>query len=225
MQATFPCADQFLAHHLAYGFLGKAFYEPPTADFVNVLASERLFDEWMLNGDHPDIQAGLSLLQAFAAQWDEAQLPALTGDFMRLFVGPDALLAPPWESVYRSPDGLIFDKSTLEVRRAYQRFGMPIPKLHHEPEDHIGLELRFVSHLMALGLDAVGRNQVETTGLIVAALDSFLNDHLLRWADQCLDKVITHAGTAYYRGVALLTRGCLAQTSFAITTVPAEQKS
>lgn len=218
MQATLPCADQFLAHHLAYSFLSKAFYEQPTADLINVLATERLFDEWMLNGDHPDIQAGLSLLRSFAAQWDEAQLPALTHDYMRLFIGPDALLAPPWESVYRSPEGLIFDKTTLEVRREYQRFGMPIPKLHNEPEDHIGLELRFIGHLMALSLDAVGQNQVGAISLILGALDSFLHDHLLCWADQCLDKVINHANTAYYRGIALLTRGCLAQTAIAFTT-------
>ena len=222
MQATLPCADQFIAHHLAYSFLGKVLYEPPTAEFINILATERLFDEWMLDGDHADIQTGLSLLQAFATQWDEAQLAALTQDYMRLFIGPDTLLAPPWESVYRSPDGLIFDKSTLEVRREYQRFGMPIPRLHNEPEDHIGLELRFISHLTALGLDAVGKNQVETTGLIVEALDSFLHDHLQLWADEYLDKVITHANTAFYRGIALLTRGCLAQTTSAFTIVAAE---
>jgi TorA maturation chaperone TorD len=221
MQATLPCADQFLAHHLAYNFLGKVFYEQPTAEFLNLLASEGMFDDWLLDGEHPDIQAGLALLRSFAAQWDEAQLPALNHDYMRLFIGPDKLLAPPWESVYTSPEGLIFDKSTLEVRHEYQRFGMPISKLHNEPEDHLGLELRFISHLTALGLDALGQNQVEATALIVGALDTFLHDHLLCWADQCLDKIIAHANTAYYRGIALLTRGCLAQTKIAFTTVAA----
>lgn len=32
----------------------------------------------------------------------------LTGDYYRLFVGPDTVLAPPWESVYRHEDRLIF---------------------------------------------------------------------------------------------------------------------
>jgi TorA maturation chaperone TorD len=37
-------------------------------------------------------------------------------------------------------------------------------------------------------------------------------EHLLKWAPDCLQRVIEHANTDYYRGVAYLTLGCLSET-------------
>jgi TorA maturation chaperone TorD len=215
-------AEQLIAHQLAYSFLSKATYEAPEAAFIRVLAEQALFSDWPMNAEEPTTQTGLNLLRAFCDGWDDTQLAALKHDYARLFVGPDALLAPPWESVYRSVERLIFEKQTLEVRQEYQRFGMPIPKLHIEPEDHFGLELRFIAYLCSAGLNALEHNEDEQLQLIEGEIQAFLNDHILQWADAFLDNMQQHAETDYYRGIAHLTRGTLAQTARVFSAQPQE---
>lgn len=215
-------AEQLVAHHLAYSFLGKAFYEAPDAEFIDVLAQERLFDEWLLGSENDAARTGLDLLRSFCEQWDGTQLEALKQDYARLFIGPAALLAPPWESVYRSTDHLIFERQTLEVRHEFQRFGMPIPNLHVEPDDHLGLELRFIAYLCSMGISALEQDKAELLSQVEAEIQFFLQAHLLKWADLCLSRVIEHARTDYYRGVAYLAQGCLAQTAAAFGRQPQE---
>jgi len=204
--------ETLLANHLAYSFLSKAFYEAPDAAFIGLLASESLFNDWMLDGGE-DGQTGLRLLRAVCDGWDDSQIAALKRDYERLFVGPDHLLAAPWESVYVSRDHLMFDTQTLDVRAVYQQFGMPIPNLHTEPDDHIGLELRFVAYLCSAGLNALEQGQSHLLRRFENTIHHFLVEHLLVWSDQFLANVIEHAQTDFYRGAAYLTRGCLRETA------------
>lgn len=214
--------EQLIAHQLAYSFLSKALYETPEAEFIDVLAEQALFHDWPLDSGTETTQRGLALLQAFCDQWDPAQLAALKQDYARLFIGPSALLAPPWESVYRSVERLIFEQQTLEVRQEYQRFGMPIPRLHVEPEDHIGLELRFIAYMCNAALNALDQDEVAQLRRIEGEIQSFLKQHTLQWADAFLDNVLQHAETDYYRGIAWLTRGALAETARLFEALPQE---
>ena len=140
------------AFQIAYGFLSKAFYEEPHADLMEALVDGDLFSEWPLSHTEPATAFGLSLMQDFRTQWNRELLPDLRWDYTRLFIGPGHVLAPPWESVYRSRERLLFDQATLDVRQAYARFGLQAPRLNHEPDDHLGLELAFMFHLCRLGV-------------------------------------------------------------------------
>ena len=211
-------AETLIAHQLAYTFLGKVFYEPPTLELIQALVTQDLFADWPLGSPNDEVDGALNQLREFSTQWDTTQFEDLRRDYARLFVGPNRLLAPPWESVYRSSEHLIFERQTLEVRQMYQRYGMVPPQTNVEPDDHFGLELRFVAYLNGLALYAfkqddsmLGIEAVETVG-------RFLNEHLLQWAPEFLDLVMTFASTSYYRSVAELTLGCLyhAQSVFSI---------
>ena len=206
-------AEILIAHKLAYSFLSKVFYELPTQELIDTLAAEELFDDWPLETDQKEVEIGLSLLRGFCASWNADQLDMLQNDYRRMFVGPDHLLAAPWESVYRSADHLLFDVQTLQVRREYERFGMPIPHLHTEPDDHLGLELRFIDYLCGIGLGALERDQPDVLDIVTTEIRSFVDNHLLRWAPECLRLVIDNARSDYYRGCAHLALGCLAHTS------------
>ena len=65
------------------------------------------------------------------------------------------VVAPPWESVYFSPDRLVFQQETFQVRAWYTRFGLQSANHNKEPDDHISVELEFVAHLAELGLRAL----------------------------------------------------------------------
>ena len=215
-------AETLLGQHLGYSFLSKVFYEPPTAEFIQLLVDDSLFDIWPIESENPDMLAGLTELRAFCATWQAEDIAALKRDYARLFIGPERLLAPPWESVYRSEEHLLFERQTLEVRSQYQRFGMPIPKLNVEPDDHIGLEFRFVAYLCNLALEGVEHNRPEITSGVLDAMHHFFTEHLWTWAPDCLGRVETNALTGYYRGAARLALGCM-QISSASFSVQVEE--
>ncbi len=157
--------------------------------------------------------AGLRLLRAYCSKWHAGDLAGLRADYARLFVGPDKLQAPPWESVFRSSEHLLFEKYTVQVREMYRRFGLQAPRLNAEPDDHIGLELAFMVHLCSLAIKAIGSGQSARFEECALAMQEFLNDHLMKWAPEFAQRVIEAAETDYYRGVAYLLVGTLAETA------------
>ena len=198
---------------LAYHFLGRCFYEAPRAEWLAALAGDRLFEAWPFPSRHDATAAGLALLNAFCAGWDPARLGALGWDFNRLFVGPGEMLAPPWESVHRSKTKLTFQEPTLQVRELYRRFGVEVPAVHREPDDHLGLELAFVATLSDQAANAAARGDTAQLARCFDAQRDFLQDHLLAWAPACLALVEKHAETDYYRGAARLGLGSLAESA------------
>jgi TorA maturation chaperone TorD len=205
--------ERLTAQGLAYHFLGKAFYEAPTLEFIQTLAREDLFADWPMPAERAEIQQGLDILQAFCRQWNETQIESLRQDYQRLFIGPNRLLAPPWESVYRADDHLLFGQSTLEVREVYARFGLQTPKLNCEPDDHIGLELAFLSHLCQRGIAAIEGRDITALRYVLDTQRDFLSNHLLQWTPGFFTRVCEGAETLYYCGIARLGLGCLLESA------------
>lgn len=210
--------DTLVAHALAYRFLGTAFYEAPTLELLHTLTGDALFDEWPLDSDTPAAQNGLVSLQQFSRNWQDDQFAALKQDFAQLFVGPNRLPAPPWESVYRSKDRLMFDAPTFQVRSLYHQFGMQSPAEALEPEDHFGIEMLFVAHLCQLGLTALENDQLDLLDAALAGLATVFSEHISQWAMAFLEDVREHAQTPYYQGLANLAAGCIT-TSTALWTI------
>jgi putative dimethyl sulfoxide reductase chaperone len=202
--------EQQMALGLAYRFLGTAFYKPPESNTLENLIRDDLFADWIVTPFNAHTEAGLDLLRAVLSSGDaEALLPAFRKDFDALFIGPGKLLAPPWESVYRSHEHIIFEKQTLQVRGYYAKFGLQVPNLHREPDDHIGLELLFLSHLCGLVVTGLEEGAEDDAAAIIQAQRDFLRDHVLQWAGQFAQKIIANARTDYYRGLAHLLVGTL----------------
>jgi TorA maturation chaperone TorD len=205
-------ADVLAAHGLAYRFLGSVFSAPPEQALVRQIVDDDLFAEWPLPSEEADVRIGLALLRDHCRSDGAALLAPLAGDYGRLFEIPGDAFVRPWESVYRSKDHLLFERETEEVGRWYRRFGMEAPSADTEPPDHLGLELRFVAHLCGLAVAAQERSESGAFREVTGGLQGFLEDHLARWAGECLAGVIANARTDYYRGAAYLARGCIGET-------------
>lgn len=122
----------------------------------------------------------------------------LRTDFADLFVGPGTLRAAPWESVYRYEDRALFGPCTLEVRVAYQRWGIGVSNPAREPDDHIALELQF---LLFLSERAV------TEPKAAAERVAFLREHLLRWIRPFAGLMEDGAESVFDQGIAKLLLG------------------
>jgi TorA maturation chaperone TorD len=187
-------------------FLSRLFLQPVDQSLISALRDGTLLDDWPLARDEDTVR-GLESLRAGTTTPQDVLLV----DHRDLFEGPDHVLACPYESVYLSDEHLTFEEQTLGVRAFYNRFGVQAPSLGKEPDDHIGLELSFISHLCVLGLDAIAASDADAETAMIASIGDFLEQHLLRWVDDCLDRVVEHATTDFYRGLGHLTRGTVRQ--------------
>ena len=80
----------------------------------------------------------------FATSSDEP----LTDAWQRLFIGPYALPAPPWGSVWLDRESVLFGDSTLALRQWMRENGIAFEMQQNEPEDHFGTLLLLAAWLI-----------------------------------------------------------------------------
>lgn len=127
-------------------------------------------------------------------------------EFHRLFVGPGALVAPPFESVYRSPEQVLMQAETLAVRQFYRSCGKELAPDRSEPDDFLPFELEFYVYLQtqAHGLEAMRR---------------FSTEHLERWIPAFCERVIAGTRSPFYRSLAVITREVILAESQVLTAI------
>ena len=112
-------------------------------------------------------------------QWADKE--ALKGEYTHLFLGPNELPAPPWESVYMGSERALFQASTLAVHKWYEQYGY-VPKSYpHAPDDHISLMMHFLALLCGRAVEALQAEQWETYRDLLAAQLLFEQNHLMNW--------------------------------------------
>lgn len=121
-----------------------------------------------------DMQAAVSAVAAQTCpapevgDWEEVEF-----GFNRLFVGPMALQAPPYASVYLESDPRLMGPSTLQVRRAYRNLGLASPQENSLPDDHLALELDACAVMQA----RLSAGDLQLTEVWTA----FVQGHMARW--------------------------------------------
>ena len=108
----------------------------------------------------------------------------LRSEYTRLFLGPEKLPAPPWESVYVTGEPLLFQESTLAVREAYRRSGYACVGYPREADDHVAIELDFMATLASKTCETMGDDRD-----VLAAQLTFLEEHLLVWLDSFSERL------------------------------------
>lgn len=206
-----------MAEILTFGLLGKLLLDAVEPEQLDALRRQDVFSEIPFAEEQPAVIRGLALVrsamdESAGLSLDE-QVARLEADYIRLFVGPGRMLAPPWESTFFNDGRLLFQEETLQVRQWYRRYGLKAAKLGSEPDDHIALELRFLAFLAEVALEAAQKGDEAALGQAMDAQRQFLSEHVLRWVPLWCERVIEHASGDFYRGVAFLVRGTLTELS------------
>jgi putative dimethyl sulfoxide reductase chaperone len=192
----------FTARENIYFHLVKSFYG------VFVLSELKqeidLFYEYIeLLGD-----SGKELKNAVDRYYDASEniltenIDCLEFEYNRLFVGPALLIAPPYESVYRTEDHLVMGETTLEVRRAYREANLVVRKTFKEPEDHIATELEYLAALQGRCLDALEKDDPREVQRLVHQEQSFAENHLLLWVPEFCKRIREGARMEFFRALA-----------------------
>lgn len=119
--------------------------------------------------------------------------------------------ATPYESVFTSATGLLMQEARDDVCRYYCESGVEVDESLRMPEDHFSFECEFMALLADRSADKLAEG--DTTGCLddVNLQASFYADHLANWVDSLCACLEGCARTRFYRGVAKLTRGFVAE--------------
>lgn len=178
-----PAVDQ--AAHTARVVVGK---ELRMAESTNSALVTALRDFFMARNRTELRLAYLDLAQATpqpaprGIKWDELEFA-----FNRLFVGPKALFAPPYASVYLDPDPQLMGRTTVKMREFYQLLTLASPTRQLLPDDHLGLELDAYRQLQ------IAAAKVDSPELLLML--SYLCNHLRQWVPLFVTRVHCAEGT------------------------------
>lgn len=198
------------ARAFVYSVLKQAFYVEPSKAFLRALVKDEIIESLPFIQDSDLIREGAGEVKSYLAGRDvfkEEEFQHLHWDYTRMFIGPNTLSAPPWESSYLNQERLLFQKETLEVRRKYLKYNF-IPKNYpHEADDHIGLELDFMGRLCELANKRL--KNMDTQGAIESLEDQrlFLKEHMLKWVPNFTQDINNSAETDFYKGMAKILKG------------------
>ncbi|MGY5957205.1 Tat proofreading chaperone DmsD [Kosakonia sp. BK9b] len=147
--------------------LGALFYYPPDSEPATPLIAVFTQGAWATQWPLPS-HALAPLMAGFTAHFEEP----LAASWQRLLIGPLALPAPPWGSVWLDKESVLFGDSTLALRQWMRDNDIAFQRQQDEPEDHFGALL-----LMAAWLAEQGNTP---------ACDQLLAWHLLPWSGRFL---------------------------------------
>ncbi|MBC2582494.1 molecular chaperone [Clostridium sp. DJ247] len=181
------------------------FYRGDLSKGLDILKSTGILQRFSEYVDNPQLSEGAKIV---TKEIDEnvknnKHIDLLLDEHQRLFVGPDHIPAPIYESVYRTKDKLLFGQSELEVRKIYYNSGLEVKST--EPADHLALELSFMARLCFITKDDFSQQVIE----YLNKQHDFLKDHLLQWVPLWADAVNANAQTKFWSGLALVTKGWL----------------
>ncbi|CAB5095502.1 Respiratory arsenate reductase cytoplasmic chaperone [Olavius algarvensis associated proteobacterium Delta 3] len=109
-----------------------ACYHPPGIGLHETLMELERQAEILGSEVSPHVEV---MRSGFAGRADD--IDDLCVDFARLFIGPYALLAPPYGSVYLDGERRVMGNSTMHVRSFYSDAGLELSAQFKEPPDHI----------------------------------------------------------------------------------------
>lgn len=182
----------------------KAYKGIPTkegAESIEESVKDRKSQEDLTIQQNLGTQQNLETQQNLATHQNLETQRKVTGvsvEFTHLFVGPPRPSAYPWETFYRG-EGITngFGHATLEMKQALQEIGLKLDNKNNQYEDHIGIELLYISELCSKGIDAV------------VAHKSFIEAHPLSWIDKLQASIHAENPGGYFDLVVGLTKQLL----------------
>ncbi|AGA70705.1 putative component of anaerobic dehydrogenase [Desulfitobacterium dichloroeliminans LMG P-21439] len=196
-----------------YDFLRRAFLQEPNPEFLSFLKEGGHFESFPFQEDHEEIAQGVNQLLAFMQEKDLTSsevLDSLHGDYTRMFIGPDRLPAPLWESAYLHKERLLFQEQTLQVRRDYLKYHLLPKHFMQEADDHLGLELDFMYQLTVRSKGVMAEEKLDELEEIFSDQKDFLENHLLKWVPELTLRINESAKFSFYPGIAKILKGYLA---------------
>ena len=137
-------------------------------------------------------------LRTYRNQDLDALRTKVATEYAELFIGPRPPLSPLYESVYVGAVKRLNTDVTMQVRKFYERNGFTAVKRNSVPNDHIGLELEFMSHLCERETREAEAGDLAAVAKTRHLQLQFLAMHLSAWIDPFTARVSQAWCADYY---------------------------
>lgn len=175
-----------------YAFIGNALLVPGTK--LEPAALDPAFWE-ALPAFTPEIGEVYRELAAFCRKEPAEETLALElgVEYTRLFIGPPQPVVAPWETLHTGSETL-YGVATVAMKRLLEENGLSLASDVHQLEDHVGVELLFLSYLVGQG--------EETDGTV----ERFVHERLDTWLHSLLGGLKKHDRGGYYAALVKLVQ-------------------
>ncbi len=173
------------AREYAFSLLHRLLEAEPTAQLLKAASSDESMQVLSLF-EVGGVQAAGELKAALmgCADTDDAAVDAIRLEYTKLFIGPDKLIAPPWESVYTTKERALFQESTLAVREWYHQYSYVPAGYPSHPDDHISLMMHFLALTTERALECLNGDLLCGYRSLLEGQRLFEKNHLLNWLDR-----------------------------------------
>jgi TorA maturation chaperone TorD len=177
--------------------LAACFYEPEK----ELLASEKVFDNLRgcLDTICPLAVEFVDGMETAIERYSDEQLKVA---YAKLFVGPFALAAAPYGSVYLDEGARVMGDSTMAVVKWYEQEGLVRSDDCKDLPDHIAIELEFVSYLICKEIGELENSDPDAAKAYANKQQSFSNELLCPWVPEFCEKIKQGTDNAFYTALA-----------------------
>lgn len=198
-----PMIEDLKEERHILGLLKHIFLKEPTKEFLQELGEINIVTE------ENDTDKGLDLIAcAMRAKKDrlDEYTENLAVEFTRLFIGPKNPPAIPYASFYLSESKTVMTDITTEVRKRYLDAGMAVKDLYSTPDDHIGIELEFISYLTEKIINLYENGQRSESSRLFELRNNFINEHMVYWVPLFVLRLLDSTQEDFYKGAAIILR-------------------
>ena len=168
-----------------FALLHKLLGAEPTRELLDVVASKESLEAVALFEGDSEAAARLKGVLASCCNLDADSAKM---EYTRLFLGPDKLIAPPWESCYTAKERALFQESTLQVRSWYQQYSYVPAGYPSHPDDHISLMMHFLELTTERAAACLESDLLCGYRSLLEGQKLFEKNHILNWMDTyCTD--------------------------------------
>lgn len=192
----------------SYAFLSRVYRQEVSFALLSEMASDD-----NLVGKEETTSEGRKILKEFARKLRGSDLKKLeielAAEYANLFLNVGNHLVFPYESVYTSEERLLMQEPRDQVLNEYRQEGLDKSKEFTEPEDHIAIELEFMSYLCEKTIKSMYEDDKERSLAYLKKQKDFLEKHLLVWVPDFCEDLEKATESDFYKGIATLTKNYL----------------
>lgn len=176
------------ARAYVFSALHRLLGSEPTKELLNAVSSEESLAALALFEGDSEAAGKLKTVFASCRDLSDEAVDAIRSEYTRLFLGPDKLIAPPWESCYTAKERALFQESTLHVRSWYQQYSYVPAGYPSHPDDHISLMMHFLALTTERAKTCFEQDLLCGYKSLLEGQKLFEKNHILNWMDAyCAD--------------------------------------
>lgn len=191
-----------------YSFFANGLLEPVQEENKEMV-TESFWRQFPLEAANEQIGSGLQQLVTCTSKLEQQDIEKaaekVNVEYTELFIGPGIPKAPPWESFYNTRKKLFFGTTAFVMKDLLDKQGLESKNRGSQPEDHLGLELLYLTVLTQKMQDQDIQSQVTS----IKDQLSFMNEHLLSWIPQLYEDAKNNGSVGFYSGFLEMIWGTL----------------